>query len=463
VFQFALARGVMLVLVAAVAGWLCLFMLVMAASAAARRVTRAAPLPGDEPPAVVGLLAGRPDMQLYQVSLLDLSARGWFRLSRPGPALAGPAPRRGSPGAGPVMCELAAEHPRDALTPYERQALAHVAFRTGARDEVPAQALSDGFQEGQDTFLAGFRREVVAESRQRGLSQPRLSVGVRALLCAAALAPAAAAVAAVQAHHQLGVIWFIGIAFLVVCGVVASLGAHEVPSKAGRAALAGRRSMLRTRSGHPAGEPDRGEAYAAALGLSSAATATFGPPGRDEMWSGYGGRWRPVTIGSPLEIPVLGWAMIVYIVFGFPVLSVCAVLGFGDVVHGSGGASLRTGAVAVVCGGAILLSRAIARRGRLPGFAEFDGQVIRQWIIEGDDESPSHNCVAIDDGTGTRAWAFSVSSRQYQILTPGTFVRLQANPRRNRLLSIQWTEPPASAPRLAGITPRPPKPRWPSS
>jgi hypothetical protein len=464
VFRFTLARGIMIALVAAAAGWFCLFMLVMAASAAARRSVRAAPLPGDEPPAVVGLLAGRPAMQLYQASLLDLSARGWFRLSQPGPALAGPAARRGSPGAGPVMCELAAEQPRDALTPYERQALAHVAFRAGARDEVPAPALSDGFQEGEDTFLTGFRREVVADSRGRGLSQPRLSIGVRALLCAAALLPAAAAVAAAQAHHQLAAgAWVTGFAFLAVCGVVAGLGASEVPSRAGHAALAGYRARQRTRGGQHAGGLDRGEAYAAALGLSSAATATFGPPGRDEMWSGYGGRWRPVTIGSPLENPMLGWAMIVYIVFGFPVLSVCTVLGFGDVVHGSGGADLRLGAVAVVCGAAILLSRAIARWGRLPSFAEFDGQVIRQWIIEGDDESPSRNCVAIDDGTGARAWAFSVSSRQYQILTPGTFVRLQASPRRNKLLSIQWTEPPATAPRLADITPRPPKPRLPSS
>ena len=450
-FWFTLVHGTMIALVAAAAGWLCLFMLVTAASAAARRIGRAAPRPDDEPPAVVGLLAGRPDMQLYQASLLDLSARGWFRLSRTGPALAGRAARRGSPGAEPVMCELAAEQPRDALTPYERQALAHVAHRAGARDEVPAQALSDGFQEGEDKFLAGFRREVLAESRRRGLSQPRLGVGVRALICVAALLPAGAAIAALQPHQRPAGAWFIGFAFLVLCGVVAGLGASEVPSRAGHAALAGHRARQRTRGGQHASGLDRGEAYAAALGLSSAATVTFGAPGRDEMWSGYGGRWRPVTIGSPLENSMLGCAGLMYICFGFPAVSVLGVLGFSGVVHGSGGAGLRAGALAVVCGGAAVFSLAILRWVQRPSLAEFHGQVIKRWIIEGDDDSPSRNCVAIDDGTSPRAWAFSVSSRQYQILAPGTFVHVRANPRSNKLLSIGSTEPPATAPRLADI------------
>jgi len=154
---------------AALAGWLCLFLLVLAAAAARRRAPWAAlpPRPGAEPPAVIGLLARSPAMRLYQATLLDLSARGWFRLRPPGPAAAW-----AEGGPGPAMCELAAEQPRDALTPYERRALAHVAFRAGVHDEVPAPALSDGFREGEDTFLAGFRREVVTDARGRALASP---------------------------------------------------------------------------------------------------------------------------------------------------------------------------------------------------------------------------------------------------------------------------------------------------
>src|SRR6516165_8848215 len=432
---------------AALAGWLCLFLLVLAAAAARRRAPWAAlpPRPGAEPPAVIGLLARGPAMRLYQATLLDLSARGWFRLRPPGPAAAW-----AEGGPGPAMCELAAEQPRDALTPYERRALAHVAFRAGVHDEVPAPALSDGFREGEDTFLAGFRREVVTDARARGLSQPRLRAGTRALLCAAALIPAVAAVAATAPHHRTASVWGTLLAFCAVCAVVISLGACEVPSRTGRAALAWHRPGRKARGEH-AGEPDRAAAYATALGRSATATVSFSPPGRDEMWSSFGGRWRKVSIGSPLEIPLLGMAVAIYCFFMFPVLSVSAILGFGGVVHGAAGVGLRACALAAVTGGVLLVSRGIARWVRLPSFAEFDGQVIRQWIIEGDDESPSSNCVAIDAGTSTRAWAFSVSAAQYRMLTPGTFVHVRANPRRNRPLSIQPTEPPPVTSRLAAV------------
>jgi hypothetical protein len=428
---------------AALIGWLCLFVLLLAVAVARRAAPGASLPPGAEPPAVTGLLARGPAMRLYQATLLDLSGRGWFRLRRPGTAGAGGAP-------GPAMCELAAQQPRDALTPYERRALAHVAFRTGARHEVPAPALSDGFQEGEDTFLDGFRREVAADARGRGLSQPRLRGGTRALLCAAALIPAAVAASSVEPHHRAGV-WYVLLGFCAVCAAVTALGAREVPSRTGRAVLARHRRGRVSQGEQAGGEPGRAAAYAAVLSRSATALAAFQPPSSDETWSSFGGRWRPVTIGSPEETSVLGIGVIAYCCLMFPVLSVSAVLGFAGVVHGAGGDGLRTCAVAVIAGGAVLVSRGLARWSRLPSFTEFDGQVIRQWIVKGDDESPSHNCVAVDDGTSTRAWAFSISAAQYRALAPGTFVHVRVNPRRNRPLSIEPTEPPPVAPRLAAV------------
>lgn len=426
---------------AALACWLCLFLLVLSVTAAARRRAPRTPPPAASSPAVIGLLARGPAMRLYQATLLDLAVRGWFRLRRP------PA----GPAGGPAMCELAAEPPPGALAPYERRALAHVALRAGARHEVPAPALSDGFREGEDTFLAGFRGEVAADARDGGLSQPRLRGGTRVLLCAAALVPGAAAVAAFAPQHGTVSLWYILVAWCAACAVVAGVGSAEVPTRAGRAALAAHRPEWKAGDGRRGGDPRRAGAYALALGRPATATDIFGPPSRDQTWSSFGGAWRPVAIGSPEETPVLGAAAAVYCFFMFPVLSASAVLGFGGVVHGAGGDALRTVAVAVVAGGGLLISRAIARSSRLPSFAEFEGQVIRQWIVEGDDDTPARHCVAIDAGTSARAWAFTVTAAQYQSLVPGTFVHVRANPRRNRPLSIQPKEPPPVAPRLASV------------
>jgi hypothetical protein len=447
--------------VAVLVGWLCLFALVLAA-AAARRAGPRAPLPDAAPPAVIGLLARGPSMRLYQATLLDLAGRGWFRLRWPGPS--GPPSRSGWPGqpgaaagaAGPVLCELPAQHPRDDLTPYERRALAHVAFRAGAHHEVPAPALADGFADGDEAFLVGFRREVANDARDRGLSQPRLRAGTRALLCAAAVLPAAAAAAAIARHHPAGA-WYALFGFVAACVVVTTLGAHEVPSRAGRAALAWHRSRVAqgARGAQaavaPDRAPDRAAAAAAALGRSAAALAVFGPPGQDETWSSFGGPWRPLTLGSPMETSAVGMGALAYFVLMFPVLSVTGILGFAGGVHGVGGLALRACALAVAAGGLLLASRAIARSSRLPAFAEFDGQVIRRWIIQGDDDSPTYHCVAVDDGTSARAWAFAVAAAQYPALAPGTFVHVRINPRRNRPLSVQPTEPAPVAPRLAAV------------
>jgi hypothetical protein len=428
----------------ALAAWLCLFLLVLVVAAAARRGAPPVPPARAEPPAVIGLLARGPVVRLYQATLLDLAARGWFRLRRRGPAGA-------AGGPGPAMCELAAEQPPGALTPYERRALAHVAFRAGARTDVPAPALSDGFQEGEDAFLAGFRREVAADARGRGLTQPRLRAGTRGLLCAAALVPAAAAVAAFVPHHRGASLWYILLAYGAACVVVGGAGASEVPSRAGRAALAAHRPGRQAMGGCPGGHPDRAGAYAAALARSGAGAEIFASAGPDQTWSSFGGRWRPVTIGSPAETSVLGPAVGVYGCLMFPVVSVSAVLGFGGVVSGFGGAGLRVCALAVVTGGVLLAARAVARSSTRPSFAEFDGQVIRQWVIEGDDDTPRRHCVAVDAGTGSRAWALTVTAAQYPVLTPGTFVHVQVNPRRNRPLSVQPTEPPPVASRLAAF------------
>jgi hypothetical protein len=158
------------------------------------------PEPGDVPPAVVSLLARRLDRLGFGATLVDLAARGWFQVRAPArlPGSAGPMVPMGSAGpGGPALCVVPAETPGGPLTPFERRVVAHVGLRAGARGEVPAPALSDGFGGGETEFMSAFREEVDAEARCLGLTRSRLSgrrIGLLLLLLfipAAALVPVA--------------------------------------------------------------------------------------------------------------------------------------------------------------------------------------------------------------------------------------------------------------------------------
>ena len=126
---------------------------------------------------MISLLTGKLDKLGFGVTLIDLAARGWF-------AVSGPTGQAGAwEPAGPAMCVVPAETPAGPLAPFERRVVAHVALRAGARGEVPAPALSDGFEGGETDFMKAFREEVDADARQRGLTRPRLS-GAGSACCA---------------------------------------------------------------------------------------------------------------------------------------------------------------------------------------------------------------------------------------------------------------------------------------
>jgi hypothetical protein len=129
------------------------------------------------PAAIVALMAGLRDADLFTVSLLDLGTRGWFRLTRSGPR---------------AVCVIPAEAPVEELAPYEQTAVSHLARRAATHAQVPADAVADGFDGGEHHFLAAFRKSVIEQARARGLTRPTLSRRRKLLLCLLALIPAAA-------------------------------------------------------------------------------------------------------------------------------------------------------------------------------------------------------------------------------------------------------------------------------
>ena len=190
-----------LAIAGSLAGWLILVRMATGGPRLGRAVCRpgAVPLPPAEPPAVVGLVAGRPDADLFTVTLLDLAARGWFRLSRSLPDPRAPVP---------AMCVLPAEAPIEELTPYELRAVAHLSRRAGPLPEIPAAALADGFEGGAGSFRQAFRGNVVAAARRLGLTRPTLSTARKAMLCLFALVPAGVALGAAYSYQHNGQLWF---------------------------------------------------------------------------------------------------------------------------------------------------------------------------------------------------------------------------------------------------------------
>src|SRR5579872_1143439 len=261
------------------AGWLAVYLACLAgprlghASRGSHASGAAAPEPGAIPRAVVALLAGRGSGDLFTATLLDLAHRGWFRIE---------PPDTGPPGEpGPVMCVLAGRTPSGPLTPYERIAIEHTRQRAGPAGQVPADALTDGFEGGENTFLKAFRGEVLADARHRGLTRPTLSAGRKAVLVALAFIPPG--VLFLASHARSSVIGW----GLLYFGILFALGTNvstERLTRAGQDALATWQAFAAT-SGD--------ETYSAALGLIP---TPFKARESDVAWSGYGDTWRQVPI-----------------------------------------------------------------------------------------------------------------------------------------------------------------------
>ena len=445
---------------ATIAGWLALWAMLATRTSRAR-----APAPGDgpprpagvEPPAVVSLLAGRLESGGYPATLLDLAARGWFRLE-------------GRAGGDPMMCVLRKDRSSGELTSYERRVYEHLVTRAGDRGDVPAGALSDGFagagppaagsggpaKSAKDAFMEAFTREVVEDSRQRGLTRRKLSEPAGCLLWVAAVVPAGAAALALHADGSRAY-WIPVVVFIALCVVSGIALKGEKLTPVGRVTLRGWRARCGKSAGMaayagthagrdatvaaavPPGWPHREVAYAAALGLAPAAVKLFSdsrgsPPGK-AIWSSHGGNWRRITIGDPLprswfQAGGLGLGLLCLVLLALlPVTLATFVLAHGE---------LRVAAVGVMACDAVIVTRLLAKDATVPGFAEFDGRVVEAWTEEesGEDTAVTHLCLAIDDGVHDRAWAFSVTAEQYRRFTPGTLVHAQVNPRRNRLLEI---------------------------
>jgi hypothetical protein len=447
-----------------------------------------------EPPAVVARLDRRPWADGYAGTLLDLAARGFFRLApdpadphrlvaevtappdradeHPGTSAAGEdasaagkdASAGKDPGAGTDASASETDDSADVTVPdgngdglasYERLALEHVRFRAGTHGSAPASALTGGFRMGDRAFRSRFTAEVRADARRRGLTGRRIGARPAGLLALAAAGFTLAAWHAAGSGHPAhagGQVLMAGIV-MALPGWMMYRAERLTPD--GRQALGEWMGFRATMAALPctavqASGGDLRIGYAAALGVARGAVSALTEPD-DAIWSSYTGTWRQLRMPRAREpfVPgpgsvLAGTALLGAFVVGF---------GVAAVIRGpltAMGLAVVPGALLWGIGGWIWLSA--LRAWRLPEQAEFDGQVLRRWSeVRASDQvvgavhprAPVF-FVAIDDGRGVAPWALRAARLVYDQCPGGAVVHAVVDVRANRLLSVSPARPGGS-------------------
>ncbi|MEU8298343.1 hypothetical protein AB0C04_13795 [Micromonospora sp. NPDC048909] len=300
---------------ASLAVWAAVYWITRLASrpAAVTPAPAAMEFPGQEPPAVVSLLANRwrITVDAAESTLLDLAARHYLELRQ-----TGPDPRH-------TTVHLAGRAPED-LNRYERQVFDRVAERA-VDGVVPLTALGFADAGRSAAWSKRLRRSVLADARRLGLSRRRFSRTLVVLLSVLG-GVAGAGVAAGAWHYvtrsgedQFGFVAAFLVTTVALAGVaVRDLGERDTPT--GRTVAARWLGLRAWLAGHesfadlpPAAVAvwDRYLAYGAALGVTRVASHVIdlGMADRRRLWSSYGGRWRRVSVSYPGGLPRYGQAL----------------------------------------------------------------------------------------------------------------------------------------------------------
>ncbi|MET8146611.1 hypothetical protein ABZU32_40420 [Sphaerisporangium sp. NPDC005288] len=428
---------------AAVALWLAL----LAAMAFATRNPGITPEPptselGEESPALVDLITGdwRLCDEAASATLLDLAAKGAVQIEEIGPELS--LVRLGTP--------------RAPLAPYEKLVLDHVASL--ATDGVVATgALAEGAR-NLGRWWKSFRKKVIAEAREKGLSRPRWSRAQAVLLTAAAAVPAVAVGVAVAATaddgHEGGGIGAGFIALAVLSALMDRFNGERGTAQGARVAghWLGVRAHLS--GGGFADRPaasvtiwGRHLAYAAALGLARRAVTSLPisvPADDKRAWSDFGGMWHVVDVRYPRRIL---WGRPPWpVVFGGVVAGLAA--GFWLWLLGVVAKALTDWPDALVMpvaylGAAVAAGVPIAFAiADLTTRTEVEGQIVRLRAFRvGGDEHPKYAYwVALDDGRRRQVKALGAEEELWRPLAEGDRVRARVGRRLGWIREIEIVE-----------------------
>lgn len=379
------------------------------------RTPQAAPPTADlraEPPAVANMLVNdfRVTRDAVPATLFDLAARrivdiedsptGGFRVRL-----------RGAPAG--------------ETAPYEARILALLRGRAHG-GVVPAEALTTGPTDRATAWWRAFRREVVAEAKDRGLSRDLWDAVALGRLGSLALVPAALLA---LGFREVGAGLISLIATATILSVATSRG-RQRDTDAGLVAAAAWLGVRRyLRQAAFADLPpsavviwERYLSYAAALGVAAGAVRSI-PVGADDderAWTAASGQWRQVQVRYPRWWPpawgMNPWAALALslVVGTFAAVFLLTFLGTGLPVGVSGDPFELIGLAFIVipsCLGAAAAITLVRAAGDVGAARRVSGVVLRLRRYGG--ESKPRWYVAIDDARSGEIRAFRVRPAVY--------------------------------------------------
>jgi hypothetical protein len=388
---------------------------------------------GPEPPAIVNFLANgfRVTRDAVPATLLDLAARNALDLEHRGPDQ--------------FVCRLRPDP--GGLTPYEEQVMR--VLRDNQRDGiVPPGALTTGTSDEASKWWTEFKKAVMADSQQRGLSRPLLDKKVSTRLFVASWIPSLF-VGLVFSSWGWGLGWAAG-AFLLLGYVLSLHTQRETPAGLEAASRwLGVRTQLAQDAVFPTLPPvtvelwERHLSYGAALGVAHGAVEPLGMGAESDShaWSSYGEGWRPVHIVYP---QYFGWgmhpllALLKYGLIGAGAALAIYLLAapVADNVSGRRGVLLVVLLIVLpIVVAVVSLSTILRALSDLFGSpAERTGPVLRL-RKRGDDDNHKY-FVAVDDGRSPKIRAWPVKYELYTKLHQRELVTASVTPRLGHVRSI---------------------------
>jgi len=414
---------------------------------------------GPESPAIANLLAnaGMVTADAVPATLFDLAARRLVQIEE-----TEPRHYRVRVGASPAD-----------LTRYESRVMRLLRARASG-DVVPAGALTLGSVNEAKGWLRGFRGDVSAEARSRGLSKARWPAWVLTLEGLLVFA-AFMLVAIAGKEDEPDLFWGVTLAVALATAWVSSYAFRDdsqIVTAAGLQAAArwlSLRRYLHDDELFPTLPPtavvtrERYIAYGAALGVAAAAVRAIPMGAEDDhrAWSSVGGRWRQVKVSYPtVWPPAYGvspgaaiWAGARFA--GISALALWAiwfVIARANVSVGAPEQIMRDIAAGAIALSAVLLVGIgvglwLLLAGAVSLFSSrtVTGDAIRLRQFGG--EEPMGCYLAVDDGSSDRVRAWKVAPAIYDHLTEYETVTVTVTPLLSHVRSAQ------PAPAVAAATP----------